>query len=71
MRPAGESPSMIQENKDRNPGFASRPGVWSRVAQHDPGEQGSKPDTRALSMRPAGESPSMIQENKDRNKLTR
>ena len=67
MRPAGESPSMIQENKDRNPILAPYPCVRPGSAEHDPGEQGSKPDTRALSMRPAGESPSMIQENKDRN----
>ena len=38
-----KSPSMIQENKDRNP--AVKDCVERRlVAQHDPGEQGSKLD---------------------------
>ena len=36
--------SMIQENKDRNPHRdQSSPRVAPSVAQHDPGEQGSKP----------------------------
>ena len=38
-----QSPSMIQENKDRNC-HLGRPWLAEcRVAEHDPGEQGSKP----------------------------
>ena len=64
------SPSMIQENKDRNPGHRDSRRSGDEVAQHDPGEQGSKlvRDLKAIGY--PFESPSMIQENKDRNLKT-
>ena len=58
---------MIQENKDRNPVAAGATERLREVAQHDPGEQGSKPASAAWH-RPYELSPSMIQENKDRNR---
>ena len=44
MKAKGVSPSMIQENKDRNPYAAVAAVAIGAVAQHDPGEQGSKHD---------------------------